>query len=83
MLTSGETALDKLVHRGDDVTPVDPGAPAKIGLAGGAVLVERGEQSKVVAADTFGAEGIRQQALRSGVGTAQQPRWPCRDPPQR
>jgi hypothetical protein len=82
-LALGEAAPDKLVHRGDDVTPVDPGMPPKIGLAGGAVLVERGEQSEVVAADTFGAEGVRQQTLRSGVGPAQQPRRPCRNPPQR
>ena len=60
---SGESPCDQFVQRGDDVAPVDPRVPSEIRLAGGAVLVESGQQSEVIAADTFGGEGFRQQPL--------------------
>jgi hypothetical protein len=37
--------------------------PSEIRLTGGAVLLERGEQTEVVAADTFGGERVSQQTM--------------------
>ena len=66
----------------DDVAPVDAGVPSEVRLAGGTKLVESGEQSEVIAADTLGGKAVRQQRLRPGVGAAQEPRRPSRDSSQ-
>ena len=56
--SAGESARDEVVERGDHVASIDPRVPSEIRLTGGAVLLERGEQTEVVAADTFGGERV-------------------------
>jgi hypothetical protein len=67
----GESARDQVVQHGDDVASVDSRVSSEIRLARGTVLVESRQQSEVIAAETFGGEGIRQQALRPRVGSTQ------------
>ena len=80
---SDEPARQEVVQRCHDVAPVDPGAPPELGLAGRTVFIEGGEDSEVVAADAFGREGVPEQVLGPGVGSAQQPGRAVGDPRQR
>ena len=76
----GESTRDQVVQGGNDVASVDTSLPSELRLAGRTELIERGEQSEVIAADPLGRKAICQQRLGAVAGAAQQPRRPARDP---
>src|SRR5690349_10183085 len=73
------------LHQGRrDVAAVDPGTAPERGLAGGAALLEGGQQAVVVAAQlvAIGGEAFGEQPGGPGVGPADQPRRPLAQPPR-
>ncbi len=82
-LTAHQPVGDEIVDGGHDVTSIDPRPSAEVRLARGSELLERREQSEVVAADALTGKGVVQDLLGTQVGAAEQPGRLCADTSQR
>ena len=66
--TSSEPAAGEVVERGNDVTAVDSGVAAEVGLTARAVFLEGCQHSEVVAAHALCLERLTEDAVRPRVG---------------